>query len=240
VSGATTHHPRQPGAASKTPERIVLRSLPKVVFLYPTILLAIVSGFSMHWLSGRGTIIGGFFLLVLLANVAIIAFEFPRSTSLTYIFFFVAIGLGLFLLNDRVVEVTPPLRWLSDNIHPEANDHFYWIVGGGLAVVWLVVVFVERHFDYWEINANQIIHHSRVIQTVERYPTAGLQMEKDITDVFEFLLLRAGRLILRPTGSANIVLENVHNVNQREEEIQHLLGHIDVHIRRSLSDQDSG
>jgi hypothetical protein len=56
-------------------------------------------------------------------------------------------------------------------------------------------------------------------------------MEKEITDVFEFMLLRSGRLLLHPsTERRAIVLDNVPNINKREREIQGLLGVLDVHV----------
>ena len=64
-----------------------------------------------------------------------------------------------------------------------------------------------------------------------RYPTRGLRMKKEITDVLEFILLRAGTLVLTPHGEERpILLENVINLNKVEDKIQRLLGTLKVRI----------
>jgi hypothetical protein len=94
-----------------------------------------------------------------------------------------------------------------------------------------VFVFIDTRFDYWEVMPNEIIHHHGVLGNVNRFPAPQLKLEKEITDVFEFLLLRSGRLLIHPsTERRAIVLENVPNINRREDEIQALLRVLDVHV----------
>jgi hypothetical protein len=59
-----------------------------------------------------------------------------------------------------------------------------------------------------------------------------LRIDKEITDVFEYLLLRSGRLILHPSNERRaIVLENVFFINRREEDLTRLLGALQVQVR---------
>lgn len=209
--------------------QVILRALPKVVFLYPTAVAALLCGVLMRMDGNDKAGIAICFLIFTLLNMSVIAFEFPRTTSVSLFFFAVAVVIGLVYVNAQWIEVAPELRRATHQFRPEANDQFYWIIGGGLTMIILLAVAIARYFDYWEINANQIIHHTGLLHGVNRYSTAGMEMEKDITDVFEYLLLRAGRMILRSAGGHTIVLENVHRVNERELQIQELLSHIDVH-----------
>ncbi len=66
---------------------------------------------------------------------------------------------------------------------------------------------------------------------VNRYPTRGLRMKKEISDVMESILLRAGTLVLEPPGEKRpILLENVINISRVEDKIHRLLGTLKVRI----------
>lgn len=219
--------PTQPPARSRQPEpgcdRVILRSLPKVVFLYPTMVAAAAAGALVYERPGWSADVGIGFLVVLFCNLVVVSFDFPRTTSLSLLFLAVAVAVGFAWVNASYVALVPPLERLTRAITPEANAQFYWFVGGMLVAICFLVVFVERRFDYWEVNPNQIIHHHGVLHGIERFPAPGLEMQKDITDVFEYLLLGAGRLVIKPTTRELIVLENVAHVNRKEREIQTLL-----------------
>jgi hypothetical protein len=121
---------------------------------------------------------------------------------------------------------------------PSANSEFYWFLFTVLSIIYLFVFFVTR-FDYWEVMPNEIIHHHGVLGNVNRFPAPQLKLEKEITDVFEFLLLRSGRLLLHPsTERRAIVLENVPNINRRDDEIQALLRVLDVHVHSDREMQE--
>jgi hypothetical protein len=58
-------------------------------------------------------------------------------------------------------------------------------------------------------------------------------MNKEIYDLFEFLLLRSGRLIFLPTASREaIVIDNVVQVNAAEERIKDLLSIVAVRMNQ--------
>jgi len=55
--------------------------------------------------------------------------------------------------------------------------------------------------------------------------------------VFEYLLLKSGRLILHPSQERRaIVLENVMFINQKEERITRMLGALQVRVRHDHHD----
>jgi hypothetical protein len=92
-------------------------------------------------------------------------------------------------------------------------------------------VFINTRFNYWEIQPNEILHHHGFLGDVHRFPTKGLRMKKEITDVLEYILLRAGTLVLDPEGEERpIILENVINLNRVEDKIQRLLGTLKVRV----------
>ena len=91
---------------------------------------------------------------------------------------------------------------------------------------------IAVQFDYWEVRQNELLHHHGLLSDLRRYPTEGLQIEKEINDVFEFMLLRSGKLILRPQGNnRDLVLENIVFIDNKEKELTKLLGARQVEIR---------
>ena len=176
--------------------------------------------------------LGMLFLLVLGMNVVIIAFEFPRTTSLTMLFLAVAAVLGAILLNQRFV-IFPFLERQTRQLDPAANAQFYWLTAIGLTVILFTVWFVHRWVDYWEVLSNELIHHHGVLGNIERLPAPGIKLEKEITDVFEFLCLGAGRLVITvPNEGRAIVLENVPRINRVEHDIKEVLGVTEVEINQ--------
>jgi len=58
-----------------------------------------------------------------------------------------------------------------------------------------------------------------------------------MNDVFEYLLLRSGRLILRPSNEPRaIILENVPFIRTKEETLTRLLGALEVEIRTETNE----
>ena len=218
------------GPGSGRREKVVLRSYPKVVLLYPMWLGAILAGIGTYFTDLDSTW-GFWFLVVTCLNLIVLSFEFPRTTSLTLVFLVIAVVFGALWINYRYFpNFLPALQDLVSRLTPEANPQFYWLLAVGLGIIYLFVL-LDTRFDYWEIMPNEIIHHQGILGNVNRFPAPQLKLEKEITDVFEFFLLRSGRLLIHPsTERRAIVLENVPNINRREEEIQALLRVLDVHV----------
>ena len=224
----------------KRTDKVVLRSFPKVVMLYPTWFMSILAGLvSTLWLDEPSGKLGLWFLVILSLNLIVLSFDFPRTSSFTLLFLVIAVIFGGLWLNQRW-EFLPFLSRFWQSLQPKADAQFYWLFAIAMGVIY-VFVFFDTRFDYWEIMPNEIIHHLGVLGNVNRFPAPQLKMEKEITDVFEFFLLRSGRLLLHPSSEPRaIVLENVPNINRREQEIQSLLGVLDVHVHSGAEPSDDG
>ena len=233
----TPSEPKPSGPRQKRPEKVVLRSYPKVLLLYPTWFMSILGGILSAWPS-MNTTVGLWFLLIFGLNLIVLSFEFPRTTSLTLVFFVVAVIFGALWINYKYYPFLPFLSDLVAKLEPSANAQFYWLFAGILGLIYLFV-FIDTRFDYWEMMPNEIIHHLGILGNVNRFPAPQLKMEKEITDVFEFMLLGSGRLLLHPSSERRaIVLDNVPNINRRERDIQGLLGVLDVHVHTSIESGD--
>lgn len=213
-------------------ERITIRSYPKVIFLYPSVIFAFICALFIQLGWGSTDTWTLIFLVILGFNLCVISFDFPRTTSLTLVFSIVALVLGGILINERA-EFFPALSDLSGHLEPTANATFYWMFAIGMLLIYAIVWFIHRFIDFWEVLSNEIIHHQGILGGLERIPAPGVRLEKEITDVFEFLLLRSGRLIITPSGQTRtIVLDNVPSINWVEDGVKAILGVSEVSIRQ--------
>ena len=228
--------PRRPD--DEEPGRILLVPYPKIVFLYPTLLMSLLAAcylsISHHPLDPANrlaVIVNVVFLAVFAMNLVVLAFDFPRATSLTLFFVLVVVVLSLVLLSMLKPNLMPALKqWLGE-FHPLADATFYWTFFGILAAIYLAAMASVR-FDYWEVRPNELLHHHGFLSNLERFSAPNLRIEKEINDVFEYLLLRSGRLILQPSDERRaIILDNVPFIDKKEEAITRMLGSLQVEVR---------
>ncbi|MCA9084483.1 MAG: hypothetical protein KDA81_10530 [Planctomycetaceae bacterium] len=218
------------------PGSVFLVSYPKIVFLYPTVLAALFGAIYMMAKGGDpsaeyASFPGRLFLLVFLVNLVVISFDFPRTTSLTWFFAAIAIAIGLWTLFRLNPDFAPWVTRQMMKITPAMNTSFY-VLYVLLMMFLFVCVIVSRRFDYWEVRGNELLHHHGILSDLERFSAPNLRIDKEINDVFEYLLLRSGRLILHPSQERRaIVLENVFFINQKEEQITRMLGALQVRVR---------
>ena len=248
-----------PQAADEAPRSIFLVSYPKVIFLYPTMLAALFAGIYMAAepvlkdpvpavavVEGASDttvsrvadsdrhdvhIVGAAFLLVVALNLIVFAFEFPRTTSLTLFFGITAVILAILLLFRFNEQILPALSSILKSFQPMANATFYFSVFGVLLAI-MLAVFINVQFDYWEITPNELLHHHGFLSNLERFAAPSLKIDKEINDIFEYALLRSGRLILHPSNEPRaFVLENVLAINRKEAQLTRMLGALQVQVR---------
>jgi hypothetical protein len=224
----------------EVPESIFLVPFPKVIFFYPTTLAALVGAL---WLSFSGSYVADGpsvaaiyltvgFLIVFALNLIVFSFDFPRATSLTVFFLIAAVILGLVLLFTMQPNVLP---WISKKLHafaPAANATFFWSVAGFFGVIYLFVL-ISLNFDYWEVRPNELLHHHGVLSDLKRFSAPNIRIDKEINDVFEYMLLGSGRLIVQPSSERKaIVLDNVLFISKKERAITKMLGALQVAVRK--------
>lgn len=224
--------------------KIYLVDYPKIVFMYPTWLLAGLCGIYMA-IAGDANperadtfAVSAVFLSVFAANIMVFSFDFPRTTSLTLAFGVIASVLGLVLLTTYQPTLVPVLTTLLTSFHPRANATFYFAIFSILSIVFLLV-WIHAQFDYWEVTPNELLHHHGVLSDLERMSSPSLKLDKEIKDLFEYLLLRSGRMVLHPSNEPRaIVLENVLFIDRKERAITKMLGALQVQIRPASQSGD--
>ena len=223
--------PARPPEPDRAPESVLIRPWPKVVFLYPTFVTATIF-FLLSWLGlVNETILGNTFMLVLLGNLLVFSFDFSRIKSITIVITIVAVVLGVLWI-DTKADVTGWLGRLFGAIDIRVNTSFFGFLSAGMGFL-LLLVFVNTRFNYYEVNAREILHHHGYLGDIQRWSTEGLEMNKEIYDVVEYLLMRSGRLIFQPaTSKKAIVLDNVAGVNRIEKEVNDLLSVVAVRLNQ--------
>ncbi|SFI88480.1 hypothetical protein [Planctomicrobium piriforme] len=233
-----------PEAVAKAPQvekGVVLMSHPKIVFMYPSWFVSILAGFYLYFFGHEAdptrfsidvaSGLGWTFLIVFSLNLVVLAFDFPRSTSLLLFAVIAALVLGAFLLIDFQPNLLPAVHQWINSMHPVANSTFYLLFATVMGLIFLTVAITSR-FDYWEVRPNELLHHHGVLSDLERFSSPNLRIDKEINDIFEFVLLRSGRLILHPSQERKaIVLDNIFFINRKEEAITKLLGALQVQVR---------
>ncbi len=210
-------------------ERVLIRAYPKTVFLYPVAVAALLCGLATAFGVGNPKDIGFVFCTVFLFNLVIISFEFTRHISVALVLtIFVIVLLGM-LLNERL-RIVDFIRAAYSALDLRANAGFYFAIAAAYALT-LLGIFVDTRFDYWEIRGNEILHHHGFLGDLERFPAPQIKLRKEITDVFEYLLLSAGRLVIFPSPNERpVVLDNVPRINTIEEHIEEMLDSLRVTI----------
>ena len=278
LAEATAHEDRQV-------KPIYLVAYPKIIFLYPTMIAALLAGIymlvvsslvarqvdvtpkappaavaegtapaapdaaapaaaqpaaalheaTMNEMSSRTDVhlVGVAFLVIFALNLIVFAFDFPRTTSLTLFFFIAAAVLGLLLTFRLNEQILPTLNAVLKSYRPLANATFYFSIFGIIAAIF-IAVFINVQFDYWEVAPNELLHHHGFLSNLERFSAPSLKIDKEITDIFEYFLLRSGRLILHPSNERRaFVLDNVMNITKKESQLTRMLGALQVQVRDS-------
>ncbi|MDG2223817.1 MAG: hypothetical protein P8L85_20730 [Rubripirellula sp.] len=229
---------RNSSSKSSDPHRIMLVPYPKFIFMYPTLIVSVLAAIVLT-IGGYSiadpeqtlpVVMTALFLVFFILNTFIIVFDFPRATSLTLVFIATTSTLGGWLLVIAKPDTLPFVQnWLSV-VRPTANASFFVCISIAMAVMYLAI-FIKVRFNYWELRNNELLHHHGFLSDLKRYPAPNLRVDKEINDVFEFMLLGAGRLILHPTTEKRaIVLDNILFVSGKEKELTRVLGSIKVQL----------
>jgi hypothetical protein len=198
---------------SSSQQVLVIRSWPKMIFMWPTALTALLAGLITMWATSWSEPAGLAFVIVFALNLTVLTFDFPRSTSLTIFVTVITLVLAVVLLNQQFGIIEPLQTWFT-GLQIDATPEFYFSIFACMLALFAGMAVVTR-FDYWELTSNELIHHTGLLGDVERYSTAGLKLNTELNDVFEYLLAGAGRIIMNIPGTPRpYVLDNVLQINK--------------------------
>jgi len=205
---------------------IFLRTYPKVIFFWPmaltSLILWILQMVAITFDPIPLAIFGNIWLIVFFINMFIVAFDFNSTKFFLLILVAVVVILLLVFLVPEMFAALP-----SGSFNPGLTAEFYLVITIMMALILGLVVLGAR-FDYWKIERNEMYHKSGIFSSAERVPTKSLRIKKEIPDVFEFFILRAGSITLLPGHGDVIHLPTVLNINKKQKQIDYLLSHVSI------------
>jgi len=209
----------------KHPNVVYLRSYPKVIFFWPLLITSLILWLVQSLIGETpNTVLGYIWFIVFFINIFITAFDFSSTK------FFVLV-LAIVVIVLLVVFLVLPNFTLSAaqlEVFLGLPYQFYMIMTLIFAFI-LGVVLISTRFEYYKIEQNEIFHKTGIFSSAERFPVKSLRFKKEIPDVFEFFMLRAGKFTIMP-GKADevMILPTVLNVNKKERDLDWLLSHVSV------------
>ena len=208
----------------KYPTEIFIRSYPKVIFYWPLLITSLILWLIQAIQETNSRVLGYIWFIVFFINIFVTAFDFSSTKFFVLILAIVVVLLlvvFLVLPNFSVdltgIEIDLALPW-----------QFYMTMSLILAFI-LGIVVLSTRFEYYKIERNEIIHKMGIFSSAERFPVKSLRFKKEIPDVFEFFMLRAGKFTIMP-GKADevMILPTVLNINKKEKQLDWLLSHVSV------------
>lgn len=222
-------------------DRIVIHPFPKVVLLWPVMITSLLffflgGGVSEEPIVDRSAL-GWWWMVLFFFNLLVHTFDFGRNNFIATI---ALIGVGLLGLWVWDLQSDTPIygriyAFFGDqelSMHP----NFYAMIAGVLAIL-MLMAFIATRFNYWVLSPNQLTHKHGVLGDERHYATINMGVEKEIPDIFEFLLFGSGRLIFKPgmgqDQHKSLVVDNVFRINKLERKVRLFLGIIKVDEDRS-------
>lgn len=227
----------------KRADRIVIHPYAKVVTMWPLVLISIVFYFlgGGWWASEANrnaealvspSALGWWWLIVFFFNMLVQTFDFGRNNFIATVATIAVVLMGLWIWDmQSPMDIYGSIYgFLADkqvNLHP----NFYLIMAAGFTLLFILAVIASR-FDYWVLEPNRLMHKHGLLGDERQYATMHMTVEKEIPDIFEYIVFRSGRLIFKPGTGADshkaLVLDNVFNITKVERHVREFLGIIKV------------
>lgn len=211
-----------------------IRPYPKVVFYYPSValagvfcIIALIFGFRFEENSWANFL----FLMVFFLNTLIFSFDFSvmMSTVLG-----ITIVLGSIIL--ALLNWIPAISSFFAGIQPTMNNHFYYLFFCIFLLIYLVV-WIKTRFNYFDIRHNELFHKTGFLSDTQRINAPNLSYKKEIYDVLEYVLLRAGRIKLYPLNHEPFVVETVIGIGRIDKRLGEILSKMKVTFDDPLQHQ---
>jgi len=229
---------------SKPIDKIVIHPFPKVVLLWPVMVVSLL----FYFLGGglgemdaagnplnpliKPSALGWWWIVLFFFNLLVHTFDFGRTNFIATI---AVMGVGLLGLWVWDLQSEADIYGNIYDFFARQNlamhPNFYAMMAAMLAVL-MLMAFVATRFNYWVLSPNRLTHKHGILGDERHYATINMQVEKELPDVFEFLLFGSGRLIFKPGSGAEqnktLVVDNVFRVNRLERKVREFLGVIKV------------
>ncbi|KKM73174.1 hypothetical protein LCGC14_1413170 [marine sediment metagenome] len=209
-------------------EKLIIRNYSKAIFLLPTLVMSIVGWIIQAIIHEPFLIFELIWLIIFVSNLFVVCFDFSSSKFIILIFIVLIFGsFAYFVLFPLIFKPT----FFSGDFSLELGftSHFY-ILLTGVIFFFMLITIGNSIFNYYSIERNELYHRKGIFNTTERWTLTNLRFKKEIPDIFEFMMFRAGTLSFYPTKTDVIILPTVLNINRKERQLDRILSKIQVDI----------
>lgn len=207
-------------------DKIIIRSYSKAIFLLPTLIFSIFGWIIQAIIHTPVLWIELIWLFLFLCNLFVVCFDFSSGKFIILILIIALISTILYFTALPAI-LNPKFFEGNFKIQLGLTSHFY-IIMTALLSFFMLISFITALFDYYIIERNELMHRKGLFSTVDRWSLTNLRYTKEIPDIFEFLMLRAGTLKFFPTRSDIIVLPTVLNIGRKDDQLNRLLSKLEV------------
>ena len=219
------------------PEPVILRDWPKIIMMWPTLIVSLVCGILMALYQdsspptaqfSRIHYVGLVFLITLAINMTLLLYDLNLRGFVIVALAILAMVLGLFLLNQQFGGKVWKSIGNALSVKVWANAAFYFVFSLvlllNLGIAWLMT-----RFNYWKVENNEIIIHEGFMHEQERHPTAQARFRMVIEDIVEYGLLGSGKLVFYfGDNNTERELKTVLFVHRKAKALDELLGRVAV------------
>ncbi|MBK9973791.1 MAG: hypothetical protein IPP14_03355 [Planctomycetes bacterium] len=218
------------------PDRIVIHPFPKIVLMWPVMLLSLVFFFLGGGVTDEALVsksaLGVAWVTVFFFNMLVQTFDFGRNNFVATVASLALVFVGLWVWDLQTeTEIYGSIFRFFQTYQLDLHPNFYAMMATMFAVLF-VLAFATTRFNYWVLSPNQLTHKHGILGDERQYATINMAVEKEIPDVFEFLLFGSGRLIFKPgvgtEANKALVVDNVFRVNHVEANVREFMRFIKV------------
>jgi hypothetical protein len=173
------------------------------------------------------TLLTFIWLVIFFFNLLLVTFDFGKNFIVAIILVIViaVLAVALYASSTGSLPIFDPSNL---GLVINANSMLAFIA---IFCLVIFIAWIRTRIYYVKIYHNEIVFKKGILGDVERYGTTNVMFYKEIPDIFEYLLLRSGRLTFTIPGRKNtIVMDNVPNINGVEKKVLLLLRRIEVDI----------
>jgi hypothetical protein len=238
ADSATQQTSKRDAAPKRTgPDPVILRDWPKIIMMWPTLMVALICGIIMAMYQDTSPPAGDFarihyvglvFLVTLAINMTLLLYDLNLRGFVIVALAIIALVLGLFLLNQQLEGRVWRSIGQALSVRVWANAAFYFMFSLvlllNLGVAWIIT-----RFNYWKVENNEIIIHEGFMHEQERHPTAQARFTLVVEDIVEYGLLGSGKLVFYFGDSkTERELRTVLFVHRKARALDELLGRVAI------------
>jgi len=207
-------------------EKIIIRSYSKAIFMLPTLIVSIFGWVIQAIFHAPILWLELLWIIMFFLNMFVVCFDFSSSK-------FIILVLAMALIATITYLTAFPLIFKPEVFSVKLvlgfTSHFYIVVTAILSFFMLIAIIVS-FFDYYTVERNELYHRKGLFTMAERWTLTNLRFVKEIPDIFEFIVFRAGTIKFYPTKTDIIVLPTVLNINRKETQLDYILSKIKVDV----------